>query len=273
MTKSQTWVAAGGVALGVASFGAVVDRQLGTRRLATVAGVATAGAYLAGAFFPHARIFGKPVELDAIDGLFALTFDDGPDPRHTLEISRVLAERGHRATFFVLGRAVRAHPEIAAAVVDDGHELACHGDDHRLLAFALPREIRRQISAVETAVVDATGARLMPLFRAPHGVRSPWLTRVVGSAGYRVCAWDGAVFDTAAPGVDVIVRRVERLLCSGAIVLLHDGDGAGRMASRRQTVDALPPILDAAESSGLRSVGLGALLGLDRPVERRLRVA
>ena len=260
MNKAQTCIGTGTVALAVASAGLATDRWLGTRRFATAATLGAACAYLVGTYSPRARIFGRSVESGPVDDLFALTFDDGPDPRHTLQISRMLSERGHQATFFVLARAVRAHPTTAASVVGDGHELACHGDDHRLLAFSSPREIRRQISVVEDAVAEATGSSLTPLFRPPHGVRSPWLARVVRKAGYQVCAWDGAVFDTAEPGVDVVVRRVKGQLRPGAIVLLHDGDGSGLLASRRQTVDALPAILDAAECRGLRSVGLRVLL-------------
>jgi peptidoglycan-N-acetylglucosamine deacetylase len=260
MNKAQTWIGTGTVALGMASVGVAADRLLGTRRFATAATFGVACAYLVGTFSPRARIFGRSVEPGSTEGLFALTFDDGPDPRHTLEISRMLSERGHQATFFVLAREVRAHQTTAASVVGDGHELACHGDDHRLLAFSSPREIRRQISVAEDAVAEATGSSLTPLFRAPHGVRSPWLTHVVRKAGYQMCSWDGAVFDTAEPGVDVVVRRVKSQLRPGAIVLLHDGDGSGGMASRRQTVHALPAILDAAEDLGLRSVGLSVLL-------------
>lgn len=192
-------------------------------------------------------------------GAFALTFDDGPDPRHTPAISGLLAERGQQATFFVLARHVRSHPEILSGLLADGHELACHGDDHRLLAFSSPSEIRCQIAATENAVYLATGTLPLPLFRPPHGVRSPWLSRVVQRYGYRVCAWDGSVFDTAQPGAAAIADRVERLLRPGAVVLLHDGDGSGREASRRQTLAALPEILDRAERRGLRSVGLGTL--------------
>jgi len=261
MTKTGTWTAAVAVAFGTVTAGAAIDRRLGTGRVATALTLGAAGAYLLGTCSPRARIFGPVVKPSCrLDGRFALTFDDGPDPRYTLEISRILWERGHRATFFVLGQAVRTHPTTAASVLGKGHELACHGDDHRLLAFSSPREIRRQISAAEDAVTQATGSSLTPLFRPPHGVRSPWLTHVVRGAGYRVCAWDGTVFDTAEPGADVVAQRVERLLRPGAIVLLHDGDGSGREASRRQTVEALPAILDVAERKGLRSVGLSALL-------------
>jgi peptidoglycan-N-acetylglucosamine deacetylase len=260
MDRKGTWAAAGTVAVGVASIGNAIDRRLGTAPLATTAGAAAAGLYLAGTFCPKVRIFGSPADVVTSENVLALTFDDGPDPRYTLEISRMLAERGHQATFFVLARATRAHPTIAAAVAKDGHDLACHGDDHGLLAFATPREVRRQIAATENAAHEATGIPLTRLFRAPHGIRSPWLSRVVESCGYHLCAWDGAVFDTAGPGSQAIAKRVERLLRPGAIVLLHDGDGSGRGSSRQQTLDALPAILDAAEHRGLRSVRLCTLV-------------
>ena len=262
MGPRATKAAASGVAAGLTAVGVSVDSRLGTRPLATGLAAAAAVVYAVGTCDPRARVFGAPARARAGGGpaTFALTFDDGPDPRHTSEISSQLARRGHRATFFVLARAVNAHPQLAAAVLEDGHELACHGDDHRLLAFASPREVDRQLLATELAVRRATGRPPARLFRPPHGVRSPWLTWVVGRRGYRVCAWNGSVFDTAEPGAATIVARVTRLLAPGRIVLLHDGDGSGRGASRRQTVEALPGILDAAERRGLRAVPVGALL-------------
>jgi peptidoglycan/xylan/chitin deacetylase (PgdA/CDA1 family) len=268
MGPRATKAAAGGVAAGLAAMGVSVDTRLGTRPLAMGAAAGAAAAYIFGTFAPRSTIFGKTVAARASrdSGAFALTFDDGPDPRHTPEISRILARRGHRATFFVLGQAVKTHPEVAATVLEDGHELACHGDDHRLLAFATPSELRRQIAATESAVRLATGTLPARLFRPPHGIRSPWLTRVVEGCGYRICAWDGYVFDTAQPGAAAIVARVGRLLRPGAIILLHDGDGSGRGASRRQTVEALPGILDAAERRGLRALPLSTVVGGDAAV-------
>lgn len=255
-----TWAACGAVAGGITAAGVAADRALGTRPAVTLTATGLAGAYLAGTFAPRSRLFGRVAPVAAPDGAFALTFDDGPDPRHTPQISRLLAERGHHATFFVLARAVREHPEVAAQVIDDGHELACHGDDHRLLAFASPAAVRRQIAATEQAVRLATGVLPEPLFRPPHGVRSPWLTRTVTRHGYRLCAWDGSVFDTAEPGAEAIAARVNRIVEPGAVVLLHDGDGSGRGASRRQTLEALPAVLAAAEKRGLRSVRLSSLV-------------
>jgi peptidoglycan-N-acetylglucosamine deacetylase len=260
MDKRTTWALAGAVAAGLTGLGVAVDRRVGTRPLGTVTAAVAALAYLAGTFFPRFGIFGPTISARTDADRFALTFDDGPDPDTTPAIARLLAERGHQATFFVLGDSVRAHPTVAAALVEDGHELASHGADHELLAFASPSELRRQISATEDAIRMATGALPQRLFRPPHGVRSPWLNHTVRREGYRVCAWDGSVFDTAKPGAETIAARVVRLLRPGAVVLLHDGDGSGRGDSRQQTVDALPRILDAAESRGLRSVCLSALV-------------
>ena len=259
MGKVGTWLMAALVAAGFGGLGAEIDRRARSRPFGTLVGATAGLAYLVGTFVPRARLFGGSVAAKELPGAFALTFDDGPDPRHTLEISRLLTARGHRATFFVLARAVDTHPAVAARVLADGHELASHGADHGLLAFARPRAIGQQLTATEDAVRRATGCPPVRLFRPPHGVRSAWLTRVVERRGYRVCAWHGRVFDTAEPGVEVIVRRVERLLRPGAIVLLHDGDASGRGGSRAQTVEALPTILDRAESRGLRSVRLSSL--------------
>ena len=116
-----------------------------------------------------------------------------------------------RATFFALGRQVRAHPEIARRIVAEGHELASHGDDHSLLTFAGPdRRSPTSCARWTSAVVDATGGAPAPLFRAPHGFRSPFLVPVARRLGYRVVGWTAGVWDTAKPGVDAD-RRPQRV--------------------------------------------------------------
>ena len=264
MNVAQTRIGTAAVALGIVATGVGFDRRRTRGRLpfATIGATGLAGGYLAGTYLQGMAIFGRvatPAPLPG-DRRLALTFDDGPDPRHTLALAQALTERGHEATFFVLGRAARAHPDLVRSVAALGHEIACHGDDHRLLAFARPRAIDAQLTAWESAVEAALGRPGARLLRVPHGVRSPWLTTVARRRGYVVCGWDGAVFDTAEPGVETIVRRVDRLLRPGVVVLLHDGDGSGRNGSRAQTVAALGPILDATEHRGLRSVRLSALL-------------
>jgi peptidoglycan/xylan/chitin deacetylase (PgdA/CDA1 family) len=79
-------------------------------------------------------------------GHVALTFDDGPDPSGTPAVLAALAELGWRATFFMLGTQARAHPGLAAAVTDAGHEVALHGDEHRYLFTRGHRAIRDDLT-------------------------------------------------------------------------------------------------------------------------------
>jgi peptidoglycan-N-acetylglucosamine deacetylase len=260
MDSHGAWLACGSIAAGITGVGLAADRRLQTAPALSLAGGLAGGAYLVGTFSQASPIFGGGVRTRISDGRFALTFDDGPDPRYSRHISEYLAERGHRATFFVLGRAVATHPEIAAQLRADGHEVANHGDDHRSLALSPPSAVRAQVTATERVVREATGSPPVRLFRAPHGARSPWLTATLRRLGYRLCGWDGRIFDTSRPGVDVIVERTAKLLAPGAVVLLHDGDGSGRGGARDQTVDALAGILGAATERGLRSVPLSTLL-------------
>lgn len=269
MGKFTTWLGCGLLALAPVAGGSVLDGLLGTSFLFTLVGCVPAALYLVGTFSQTAPLFGRTARVRHEPGQFALTFDDGPDPRFTPEISRLLAERGHRATFFVLGEHASRHPEVLRQVLADGHEIASHGFDHGLLAFSPPAGLHAQLIATERAIVAATDQLPVALFRPPHGVRSPWLGPTVGRLGYRICGWTGSIFDTAEPGVPSIVERACRHLRSGATLLLHDGDGSGRRGDRRQTVEALPAILDEAERLGLRAVWLSSLL--EPPLERRSR--
>ena len=144
-------------------------------------------------FTPNARLFGRVVGLGATaQPMVAITFDDGPSPEWTPGVLDALRDAGARATFFALGRQVRAHPDIARRIVDEGHELASHGDDHSLLVFAGPRAIVHQFRAAEGALADAVDGKASKLFRAPHGFRNPFVSAVAGQQGYRMVGWTGA---------------------------------------------------------------------------------
>jgi peptidoglycan/xylan/chitin deacetylase (PgdA/CDA1 family)/uncharacterized membrane protein YbhN (UPF0104 family) len=213
-----------------------------------------------GAFTPNTRLFGRVIANGQVTSTrAAITFDDGPSAEFTPAVLDTLAAAGVRATFFVLGRHVRAHPEITRRIVAEGHELASHGDDHSLLTFQGPTEIARQLRALDEAVVNATGGEPTPLFRAPHGFRSPFLVPVARRLGYRVVGWTAGVWDTAKPGVDRIVARSVAGLRPGAIILLHDADGSGNHDDRAQTVSALPEIIAAGHRDGLEFVTISEL--------------
>ena len=55
--------------------------------------------------------------------VIALSFDDGPHPKYTIEILDILKEYDIKATFFVLGMHAEKYPEIIKRQVEEGHEI------------------------------------------------------------------------------------------------------------------------------------------------------
>lgn len=222
-----------------------------------VAGVAAAvGSY--GAFHRNSPVFGRALgRLPTREAQVALTFDDGPNPEATPRILDVLGREAVPATFFLLGRHVERWPGLARRMADEGHGLGNHGYHHRKLHRRGPAYVRLDLGLGTDAILDASGVQPRH-FRAPHGFRSPWVSRIARDLGQDTVGWTLGVWDSDRPGVDAIVRRSVEGCCPGAILLLHDGDGYDETGDRTQTAEALPRIIGELRAKGYRFVGLPA---------------
>ena len=58
-----------------------------------------------------------------------LTFDDGPT-KATPEVLDILKRYNAKATFFTVGRMVKANPDTARRILEEGHVLGCHTQTH-----------------------------------------------------------------------------------------------------------------------------------------------
>src|SRR5262245_10872398 len=203
---------------------AAASVALAGRRPRLGAGLLAAGALAAwAAFTPNHPAFGPVVAGGGrARPRAALTFDDGPGP-WTADVLDALDREGVRATFFVLGRQARRHPELVRRIAAGGHELASHGDDHGILLFRGPRHVAGQLGRTEEAVREAIGADVpLRLFRTPHGYRNPLTWAAARRRGYRMAGWTRGTFDSSQPGAAAIAERAARALRPGAVILLHD---------------------------------------------------
>jgi peptidoglycan-N-acetylglucosamine deacetylase len=183
----------------------------------------------------------------------ALTFDDGPHPRWTPRILEILARRGVRATFFVVGRKVEDHPEVLRAIVAAGHGVGLHSYAHdRLFALRGEGRVRDDLDRGVAALERVLGRRPL-LFRPPIGHTNPTIARVVDALGLVVVGWTLTGRDGLARArPEDVATRVRRDLRDGAIVLLHDAPERGDREPA--AVRALPAILDAMAAGGLEAV-------------------
>jgi len=197
-----------------------------------------------GAFHRNSPLFGHPItRLRTHDRAVALTFDDGPNPDATPLILDALAERGVKATFFILGSHAERWPDLVKRVADEGHAIGNHGFYHRKLHFKSPAYVRDDLT-LGTCAIEAAAHVKPRFFRAPHGFRSPWVTAIAGSLGQRTVGWSLGVWDSDRPGVEAIAERTVSGARPGSILLLHDGDGYDPRGDRMQTARAVPLIID-----------------------------
>jgi peptidoglycan/xylan/chitin deacetylase (PgdA/CDA1 family) len=213
-------------------------------------GMSVIGGAVHGAFHRNSPLFGPALGRIAGDRkVVALTFDDGPNPEATPLILDTLAEKGVRATFFVLGSHAERWPGLVRRMSQEGHQLGNHGYFHRKLQFKSPFYVSRDIRLGIRAITRAGGPAPRH-FRAPHGFRSPWTTPIARLYGERTVGWSLGVWDSDRPGVDEIVKRTVEGVSPGSIVLLHDGDGYNPDGNRLQTAEALPLIIDRLREQG-----------------------
>jgi peptidoglycan-N-acetylglucosamine deacetylase len=180
----------------------------------------------------------------------ALTLDDGPDPRYTPEILKILHKYDVTATFFVIGQSAAAHPGLIRSIVDKGHAVGTHTWSHANLGELPAHKVRTEIGrAVET--VTATTGRTPTLFRAPYGTWSRTVFRESAAMGQTSIAWDVDPRDWDNPGADRISSKVLDQVGNRSIVLSHDGGG-----DRSQTVRALRHFVPVLIDAGYQFVGV-----------------
>jgi peptidoglycan/xylan/chitin deacetylase (PgdA/CDA1 family) len=183
-----------------------------------------------------------------------LTIDDGPDAGDTTEILALLRKHGAKATFFVKGSLASARPELVRAIAGDGHQIANHSHDHPSATFwclppgAIGREIDRCNDAI-AAILGAPPSR----FRAPVGMKNPFVHPHLAKRGMTLVAWSARGFDGVEGfDVDATVTRVLRDARPGAIVLLHQGvRGEGGSSASPRCIER---ILEGLDARGLRCV-------------------
>ncbi len=199
----------------------------------------------------------------AARGEIALTIDDGPDPEVTPKVLDLLDRYGVKASFFCIGDKAARYPDLCRTIVERGHSVENHSQ-HHLYHFALlgPFRMKREIQAAQDELTAITGRRPL-FFRAPAGVRNPFLDPVLAGLGLHLVAWTRRGFDTRTADHAAVIRRLLRDLKGGAILLLHDGNCARSSAGVPVILAVLPSVIEAALAAGLRFVTLSGSLQPD----------
>jgi peptidoglycan/xylan/chitin deacetylase (PgdA/CDA1 family) len=186
----------------------------------------------------------------------ALTIDDGPDPSVTPQVLELLDRNAVQATFFCIGEKAARYPDLCREIVRRGHAVENHSQYHRHY-FALMgySGFMRELQAAQETLTTITGQRPV-FFRAPAGLRNPFLDPVLARLGLQLASWSARGFDTRIADIDRVKSRLLRGLRAGAILALHDGNAARTFDGIPVILEVLPAVLAAAIAANLRFVTL-----------------
>ncbi len=194
----------------------------------------------------------------AARGEVAITIDDGPDPAVTPAVLDLLDAHGVQATFFCIAERARAQPRLCREIVARGHSVQNHSDRHsHRFSLLGPRAMAREIGAAQASLADITGTPPR-FFRAPAGLRNPFLQPALQRLDLQLVSWTRRGFDTVRKEPVAMLQRLTGRLAAGDILLVHDGNAARTADGRALALAVLPSLLERVQARGLRPVTLPA---------------
>jgi len=153
-----------------------------------------------------------------------LTFDDGPHPVATPFVLDQLKAHHVKATFFCIGKNVLAHPDLYKRILDEGHAVGNHTQNH--LNGWKTKDAAYLADIGEAAkYIDST------LFRPPYGRITSFQGKHVQKAMMKekaqVIMWDvlSGDFDDALSG-EQCSENVVLNSSNGSIIVFHDSEKA-----------------------------------------------
>lgn len=180
-----------------------------------------------------------------------LTFDDGPTKGITEQVLAILEQHDVKATFFLIGKNIAAHPEIVKRIAEAGHSVGNHTYNHlngwhtstdRYMqnVFACQRELDKLLPSAKSKPAK--------LFRPPYGKIKPSQARALRLEGYKIIMWDvlTADFDQSISKEECLENATKRTV-SGSIVIFHDSVKAGP-----NMLHALPRTIAYLKEKGYR---------------------
>lgn len=187
------------------------------------------------------------VRLPLAPGEVVLTFDDGPNPSSTNQVLKALADECLRATFFMVGRQARAHPQTVRQVRAAGHTIGTHSQNHPLGRMPFVRA-KYEIDAGIASVTAALGTSPAPFFRFPGLYRTREAERYLQERGITVWSVDVDSNDWKHNDTNAMLNStVARLEARhGGILLMHD--------IKPRTARVLPKLLAMLKARGFRIV-------------------
>lgn len=155
-------------------------------------------------------------DIPTCEKVLYLTFDDGPTPGITDWVLNTLAEHKAKASFFCIGKNVKAHQEIYNRILKEGHTVGNHTHTHI-------KGWHNRTPAYINNVIEAANYIDSNLFRPPYGEITISKGKQLRKLGYQIIMWDVVAIDwDIGVSKEKVANNVLRNAKKGSIIVFHD---------------------------------------------------
>lgn len=160
----------------------------------------------------------KPSGTAVPGSVVALTFDDGPHKVYTKQLLDGLRERGIHASFFLMGENLEGNEKLIRQMKEDGHLIGNHSFCHVKLTEEGAEQVCRDVEKTGDLIEDLTG-QYPRYLRPPYG---DWNEALEEKLDLETVFWTVDSLDWKLKNTEKIVKRVEKSVKNGDIILMHD---------------------------------------------------
>lgn len=178
----------------------------------------------------------------------AITFDDGPDPIWTPQLLDGLKERGAKASFFLMGKQAKAHPELVKRMQEEGHLIGNHTYSHIQLNKKNRETFKAELVKTNELLMEITGEEVQ-FVRPPYG---SWDKSFETELTMLPVLWNIDPMDWCSTDVSGIVKKVTSKAKENSVILMHD--------EYSSSVSAALEIVDILQKQGYEFVTVDELI-------------
>lgn len=167
-------------------------------------------------------------------GKIALTFDDGPDPTHTIQLLEGLAKRRVKASFFITGENAESYPDLVKRMYEEGHLIGNHTYSHMQLTKSNREAFKAELVRTNEIIKEITGEEVV-FVRPPYG---SWDKSFEEELNMFPVLWTVDPLDWCSNDVACVINKVIPKVKENSIILMHD-EYASTVTAALQIVDEL----------------------------------
>mgnify|MGYP001431413738 CR=1 FL=1 len=172
-------------------------------------------------------------------------------------ILAILKKNGVRATFFLEGRWVKNHPDLAKMIADAGHEIGNHSYSHPDMKQLSAARIREEITKANE-VIKATTGKVVEWLGPPSGSYRQEVVKIAAEENMKTVLWSVDTIDWKNPAPHELINRVMSKIHNGAIILMHP---------TKSTADSLDRLIKLIKEKKLEIDTLSELVSEKRVIK------